>query len=221
MNVSIVILAWNASHVTRACLNSLKPTLRKGDQVIVVDNGSTDDTAHMLAEFDWIDTVTCQKNYGFAGGNNRGAELAKHEIIIFLNNDTLFPDREWIAKMTNIFGVASVVATGPASDNVSGPQGESRWQTGHNTYLGARRLVGFCLAVRRSTFEAVGGWDEGFGLGGYDDDDLCLRLERYGHLVFCTRSFVSHVGHQTFDANGLDWYAIQEQNRIYFEEKHG
>ncbi len=221
MNVSIVILAWNASHVTRACLNSLKPTLRKGDQVIVVDNGSTDDTAHMLTEFDWIDTVTCQKNYGFAGGNNRGAELAKHEVIIFLNNDTLFPHREWIGKLTDIFNSKDVVASGPASDNVSGVQGEAKWAASSTSFFAVKRLVGFCLAVRRSTFEAVGGWDEGFGLGGYDDDDLCLRLSKYGHLVFCTRSFVSHVGHQTFDANGLDWYAIQENNRLYFEKKHG
>ena len=221
MKVSIVILAWNASHFTKACLESLNPTIRVGDEVIVVNNGSTDDTKDYLDQVSWVTTVNLPENVGFSAGNNVGAKLAKNEVIIFLNNDTLFPDREWIGKLTDIFNSNDVVASGPASDNVSGVQGEAKWAASSTSFFAVKRLVGFCLAVRKSTLEAVGGWDEDFGTGGYEDDDLCLRLAKHGYLVFCTRSFVQHIGHATFDANGLDWYAIQEQNRLYFEEKHG
>lgn len=219
MKVSIVILAWNASHLTKACLESLKPTLRAGDQVIVVNNGSTDDTYDYLNSVDWILPAHIEDNWGFAAGNNQGAALAENDVIIFLNNDTLFPDREWIGKLTDIFNSKDVVATGPASDNVSGVQGEAKWAASSTSFFAVKRLVGFCLAVRKDTFESIGGWDESFGTGGYEDDDLCLRLAKHGHLVFCTRSFVQHLGHKTFDANGLDWYAVQEHNRLIFERK--
>lgn len=221
MKVSIVILAWNASHLTKACLKSLNPTLRAGDQVIVVNNGSVDDTIEVVEKFDWVDPVICFKNHGFAGGNNRGAAIAENDIIIFLNNDTLFPDREWISKLVDPFYDGRVVATGPASDNVSGIQGVINSKNASAHYYEIERLVGFCLAVRRSTFEQVGGFDENFATGGYEDDDLGIRLMKHGMMVFCPFAFVQHLGHKTFDANGLDWYAVQERNRLYFEEKHG
>ncbi len=76
------------------------------------------------------------------------------------------------------------------------------------------RLVGFCLAVRRDLFEEVGGFDTDYGIGGYEDDDLCRRILASGHrLLIAHESFVHHDGHQTFDANGLDWFAEQETNR--------
>ncbi|MCU1345009.1 MAG: SAM-dependent methyltransferase, type 11, and glycosyltransferase, partial [Acidimicrobiia bacterium] len=68
----------------------------------------------------------------------------------------------------------------------------------------------------------VGGFDEAFGTGGFEDDDLCRRLvgDRW-QLLMANRSFVHHHGHATFDGNGLDWQAIEAQNRAIFEAKHG
>ncbi|MGC1513853.1 MAG: glycosyltransferase, partial [Acidimicrobiales bacterium] len=78
------------------------------------------------------------------------------------------------------------------------------------------------LAVRRSTFESIGGFDEGFGIGGYEDDDLCARIRESGQRLLITHgSFVHHHGHRTFDANGLDWHAIQQENAQLFHAKRG
>jgi hypothetical protein len=97
------------------------------------------------------------------------------------------------------------------------------WERDHRgatTPLG--RLVGFCLAVRRRAFEEVGGFDEGFGTGGYEDDDLCRRLAGRGWgLLVADGSYVHHHGHATFDANGLDWRAIELRNQERFDAKHG
>jgi tetratricopeptide (TPR) repeat protein len=69
------------------------------------------------------------------------------------------------------------------------------------------------MAVRRRAFEQVGGFDEQFEVGGYEDDDLCNRLVSAGwRLLITHEAFVHHHGHRSFDAAGLDWYAIQEAN---------
>jgi GT2 family glycosyltransferase len=234
--VTIAILAWNSWDTTRACLDSLRPTLGPRDQVVVVDNGSTDATADGLTAHRWIEVVTNPQNRGFAGGCNDGAARARHDVIIFLNNDTLLSHR-WIDPLASAFEDPSVGAAGARSNFVSGPQvvaganytspSEMRrfareWAAANRGLKDdADRLVGFCLAVRRSAFDEMGGFDEGYGIGGFEDDDLCARLKQAGHrLVICHDSFVHHEGHKTFDANGLDWLAEQESNRARFLRSH-
>jgi len=237
---TIVILAWNAWESTQACLESLKPTLGVRDQVVVVDNGSTDATPRRLGRYPWVDVVTNQENRGFAGGCNDGAAVARHDVLVFLNNDTVLSGR-WLDPLIVPFDEdATVGATGPRSNFVSGPQvaegasylrgdtsGMRRfarvWAQDHRAQTtDTERLVGFCLAVRRDVFDQVGGFDTAYGIGGYEDDDLCRRIVASGHrLLIAHESFVHHEGHQTFDANGLDWYAEQETNRTRFEERFG
>ncbi len=234
--VTIAILAWNSWETTRACLDSLRPTLGIRDQVVVVDNGSEDATPNGLRLYPWIDVVTNAQNRGFAGGCNDGAAAARHDVVIFLNNDTILSNG-WIDPLAAAFEDSTVGAAGSRSNFVSGPQvvegatydsmAEMRrfakeWVKQHRGQTSEiDRLVGFCIAVRRSAFEAIGGFDEGYGIGGYEDDDLCQRLRGAGfRLVVCHDSFVHHDGHKTFDANGLDWFAEQQSNRDRFMTAH-
>ncbi len=237
---TIVILAWNAWESTRACLDSLGPTLGVRDQVVVVDNGSTDATPRRLGRYPWVEVVTNAENRGFAGGCNDGAAVARHPVVVFLNNDTVLTGR-WLDPLIVPFDEdATVGATGPRSNFVSGPQvaegaaylpGDMpamrrfarAWAQEHRAQATeAERLVGFCLAVRRDVFDEVGGFDTSYGIGGYEDDDLCRRIAGSGRrLLIAHESFVHHDGHQTFDANGLDWYAEQESNRGRFEARFG
>ncbi len=237
--VSIVILAWNAWEETQACLESLRPTLGLHDQVIVVDNGSRDATPGRLRLFPWVEVATNPDNRGFAAGCNQGAALARHDVVVFLNNDTVLTGR-WIDALVAPFAEATVGAAGPRSNFVSGPQVAEGVTYGPGDRAGMRafarawaaahrglvtrtdRLVGFCLAVRREAFDAVGGFDEGYEVGGFEDDDLCRRLAGAGwDLVVAHESFVHHAGHRTFDVNDVDWFAQQEHNRARFEEKFG
>ena len=237
---TIVILAWNAWRSTEECLESLRPTLGVRDQVVVVDNGSTDATARRLTRYPWIDVVTNEENHGFAGGCNDGAAIARNDVLVFLNNDTVLAGR-WLDPLVTPFDDdPGIGATGPRSNFVSGPQvvdgasyarGDTAsmrrfaraWAQQHRGQsTETERLVGFCLAVRRDLFEQLGGFDLSYGIGGYEDDDLCRRIVGAGHrLLIAHESFVHHDGHQTFDANGLDWFAEQESNRTQFEARFG
>jgi GT2 family glycosyltransferase len=236
---TVVILAWNAWEHTRPCLESLRPTLRPGDQVVVVDNGSTDATREELAQFAWVDVVRNEENRGFAGGCNQGAAVARGEVIVFLNNDTIVADG-WLDELLAPLADPEVGAVGPRSNGVSGPQlvedvpyrgddataitefAEARRRTFGDSTSEMPRLVGFCVAVRAETFRAVEGFDEEYPIGGFEDDDLCMKLRTAGfHLMVAHGSYVHHSGHVTFDVNGVDWRHQQRENRRRFREKWG
>lgn len=238
-SITVVIPAWNEWDLTRACLESLRPTLGVRDEVVVVDNGSTDGTAAGLRHYSWARVVSHERNLGFAAGCNSGAAVASGDVVVFLNNDTLLPSR-WLDPLLAPFADPGVGATGPRSNFVSGPQlvepvdydptrmpelnrFARSWRDVHRgRTTEVTRLVGFCLAVRRDLLEELGGFDERFGLGGHEDDDLCLRISAAGRrLLIADASFVHHHGHRTFLANGVDWFALQQQNGGVLREKYG
>ncbi|SOD71285.1 GT2 family glycosyltransferase [Jatrophihabitans sp. GAS493] len=236
--VSIVVPVWNAVEVTLQCLAALRPTLGPADQVIVVDDGSSDPTAAALAErADWLEVVTHPANLGFAAACNDGAALARHELVIFLNNDTI-PSAGWIEDLTAPFVDDTIGAAGPMSNAVSGTQqvvdatgapvvdaaaaeivSDLRAREGAS-WSDVSRLVGFCLAVRTEAFRELGGFDLCYGQGGYEDDDLCTRmLLASWRLVMAESAFVYHQYHSTFDANGIDWYRVQQGNGELYRAK--
>lgn len=228
--VTIVIPVWNAVETTKDCLTALRGTLGPSDQVVVVDNGSQDATPAVLAGLPWIDVITMEQNQGFAGGCNAGARAAHHPLVVFLNNDTL-PTPEWIEGLVEPFTDPGIGAAGPMSNFVSGPQlykddsydphsiadiarhaAELRDRS-RGQIQEVQRLVGFCFAVRTAAFGELGGFDESYGLGGYEDDDLCHRLRFAGwRLVIVQDTFMHHIGHQTFDENKVDRLALEESN---------
>ncbi len=235
--MTIVIPAWNAVNTTMSCLKTLRDTLGPDDQVVVVDNGSRDGTPAFLASQPWVEVVTHERNEGFAAGCNAGARRAGNPVVIFLNNDTLLPPG-WIDGLVAPFADPGVGATGPMSNVVSGPQllvddayrpqsiedvvrhADAVRRRAAGRTLETGRLVGFCLAVRTEVFAEVGGFDESFGLGGCEDDDLCNRLRSAGwRLLVVEDTFVHHIGHQTFDDNGVDWFALQQDNLVKLEHK--
>lgn len=93
--LSVIIVSFNTRDVTRECLNRVLAYGSGIDmEVIVVDNASTDGSAGMVAEeFPQITLLTCEKNLGFAGGNNVGIRAAAGRFLLLLNSDAyLFPD---------------------------------------------------------------------------------------------------------------------------------
>ena len=228
---TIVIPAWNGWSATRACLQSLRPTLGLRDQVVVVvDNGSTDATAKQLQQFPWAEVVTNPLDRGFARGCNDGAARARGDFVIFLHSDTLVHGRWLDALVGPMVDEPAVGATGPRSNMVSGPQqidhapygspAELRdfarsWAAEHRGQTSpTQHLVGFCLAVRRAAFEEIGGFDENYTASGDEDRDLCRRLANAGwRLLVAHESFVHQEGHRAFDGNGFEGNVEQEPGR--------
>ena len=94
VDLSVVIVGWNAKHYLELCLESLaKAPPRRSMEVLVVDNASTDDSVEMIeAKFPWVKLVKSKENLGFAKGNNVAIRQCQGRYIALVNPDVIvFP----------------------------------------------------------------------------------------------------------------------------------
>ena len=239
-NTSIVILSYNQLAHTKACLESIARHTSEPYELILVDNGSTDGTSDYLREYaaqhERVLVVANRTNRGFAAGNNQGLALATGRQVLCLNNDTVVSPG-WLGSMLRVLQEhPQTGVVGPRSNRVLGqqqvdevgyqslaelPAFAAAWaETNAGKSQVANRVVGFCLLARREVIKAVGGLDEQFGSGNFEDDDFCIRAHLAG---FATRiaddSFVHHVGHATFTGAGIDYTKAMQTNWTLFKSK--
>jgi glycosyltransferase involved in cell wall biosynthesis len=98
-----------------------------------------------------------------------------------------------------------------------------KWRLQHQgQWFGVPKLSGFCLLMKRAVYEAIGGLDERFGLGLFDDDDLAERARRAGfELAVAKDLFVHHFGSRSFAGNGVDAERLLDENAAKFAAKWG
>ena len=238
--VSIIVLARNQLEHTRACLESIAAHTPRAHEVIVVDNGSNDGTPEFLKSWSAADSrrvvIRNQSNRGFAGGNNQGLAVARGEHVLLLNNDTVVT-AGWLEAMLAVLARhADTGIVGPVSNRVSGPQlireaayknlDEMREFAGKHAQaqagqsLEVARAVGFCLLAKREVVDKIGGLDENFGAGNFEDDDWCIRAQLAGfHIRIACDAFVHHTGSQTFAGEKINYRAAMERNWDIFRAK--
>lgn len=237
MKTSIIVLTYNQLALTKQCLESIwKHTNNDCIEVIVIDNGSHDGTRDYLKQITSIKAIFNKTNEGFAKACNQGLEVASGDNILFLNNDTVVTN-QWLEPMIKLlYQDDKIGMVGPVSNYVSGPQQVpvnytnveeiedfSRLyclqQRGRSKAV--LRLVGFCLLVKKKVLDEVGGFDERFVGGSFEDDDLSLRVLQAGYqLKIALDSFVHHHGHATFTGNpDLSISQLYEENRQRFINK--
>ncbi len=164
--------------------------------------------------------------------------MARGEYLVLLNNDTVVTDA-WLAQLIALANSDPKIGmAGPMSNYASPPQlvpevpysdleamhrFASTWRAERRgRWFVAPKLSGFCVLMKRAAFEAVGGLDERFSLGLFDDDDLSLRMNQAGFkLVVAMDLFVHHAGSRTFAGEAIDTAALLEKNRALFEAKWG
>lgn len=237
MLTSIIILTLNNWDQTLRCLHSIRTFTDSPYELIFVDNGSTDGTVTWLSQQPDIKLIANPVNHGFAAACNQGAQLATGDHILLLNNDTVV-SHHWLSVMLQcLHSDERIGIVGPKSNFVLpqqkievevGSEGQvhlfsqsfnqhqpALWQN-----LGA--LSGFCMLMRRSTWVELGGFDEAFGVGGYEDIDLGYRALRAGlYLRLAGDAFVYHEGNRSFNSNAIDMYGIAAINRRLFIRKWG
>lgn len=243
--VSIVICFFNGVEITSRCIECVrKNTGGATFEIILVDDGSTDPDAGEFTDGPDLRVVRSDGNRGFTRAANLGARHAGGEYLVFLNNDTEVQPG-WLLALLDAAGsgpdVAAVGAMLIGPDGLLQEAGGVIWSdaTGFNYGRGAdpkapefrfRREVDYCsaacLLVDRSTFESLGGFDECFAPGFYEDTDLCFTLRSEGRIVlYEPEARVVHLEGATFGTDSQPGISdrhtksAQYFNRLVFQAK--
>jgi hypothetical protein len=215
MTVAAVVPHWNRRDLLQTLLTNLAEQTRAFDQIIVVDNGSTDDSAAVAAHAG-ARLVRLERNLGFAAAVNRGIDAADADWIAILNNDvTLAPD--WLATLLAAvgrenawFGTGKTLSANDHSridgtfDSIS--RGACAYRCGSGKPDGPFwneprriRMAPMTAALfQRRLFEEIGSLDEGFEsyLEDVDFGIRCAIHERWG--VYIPTAIAYHQGSSTW-----------------------
>jgi GT2 family glycosyltransferase len=239
--VSIVIVTFNSERYIGPCLESIwRNSSYPNTEVIVVDNGSSDRTAQILkwqaALHPELRLELGDQNLGFPAANNVGFRKAKGDYVVFLNADTIVTPG-WIGRLIRHMKIDPSIGLLCAVTNFAGNEvkvpivytDESSLELfaiyraaklcGETTELSMAPL--FCAMIPRALFNEIGGLDETYGRGMFEDDDLSASVRKLGRRICVAEDcFIHHFGQASFSTLGTnDYEELFHQNRERFELK--
>jgi O-antigen biosynthesis protein len=204
--ISVIVCTRNGSATLRGCLQTLSKQSHPGYEVLLIDDGSTDETPAIAAEFPSVNYHR-QEHAGLSAARNLGMKLARHPILAYTDDDCL-PDEDWLMHLSRAYDDDSWVAAGgpnlpPPPRNLieacvaKAPGGPSHVLLNDSE---AEHLPGCNLSIRKSALEAIGGFRDEFKTAG-DDVDVCWRLQAAGgKLRFVPAALVWHHRRFTVEA---------------------
>lgn len=191
--LSIVVLAWNNLPLTQACVASLRETTDVDHELIIVDNGSTGEAASW-AEAAADIPVLHPRNLGFAPGMNSGLAAANGDLVAFVNNDTVFPDR-WASMLTRRFIDEPTAGLVLPAVTAAGNPYSVRSEPGSRVLEvpSFRELPSGVVYLMPSSFiRSFGGWDERYTIASREDLDLLFMTWCLGRSVLLDERVLVH-----------------------------
>jgi len=241
-------VTWNGLNWLKTFLPSVVASADEETEIIIADNASTDGTAAWVnTEYPHVIVHSFIKNYGYCGGNNRAAESATGNILIFLNNDVEV-ESEWLIPIKDAFrsdhrlGAAQpkimsfyereqfeyAGAAGGMIDKFGYPFCLGRVFDTCETDVGQYDKMGKSIfwasgaafAVRKNLFFEAGGFDEDFKFH-MEEIDLCWKIQRMGFDVSCIPdSIVYHVGGGSLEVGSAKKLSYNLRNNLTMLYKH-
>ena len=192
--ISIVLVFFNCAHLSLLCLESILANACISYEIVIVDNGSTDDTSRLLERLDGVRIIRNSGNRGFGEACMQGVEVCKGTYLCFLNNDALLEPATLAVAIDNFKGDPRVGAVGGKllfADGSLQEAGSILWSDGsawgygrgddsHLPQYEFRRPVDYCSAAFLITptelFRKLGGFSARFFPAYYEDSDYCTSL---------------------------------------------
>jgi len=230
MHASIIIVTFNGSEYLQTCIDSILDEIRKDDEIILVDNASTDGCASLVQQ-QWpqVRLISNHANLGFAAACNQGAKYATGETLVFLNQDTRV-EAGWLTGLLVPFGqyptvglVASklLLMSAPGQIHMCG---QDIHFTGFSFGRGFRApsgsyslpevvgaVSGASFAIRRELWEQLGGFDLDYFMY-YEETDLCWRARLAGFSSMYTPDSIAY--HDFSTNRSSQKYIYSERNRL-------
>ncbi|MFH8119628.1 MAG: glycosyltransferase [Candidatus Aenigmatarchaeota archaeon] len=226
--ISIVIPAYNAE---KTIANTIKALLKqnypkKDYEIIVVDDGSTDNTVNVVKKFKKVRLIK-QKHKGPAAARNLGAKKAKGSIILFTDSDCV-PGKNWIKFMIEPFKNKEIVGVSGTYRTLNKESSIARFigyeiERNHEV-MKKKKYIDFIgsysAAYRKNIFLKFGGFDENFPIASGEDPELSFRISKAGYkMVFQPKAYVYHKHPDTL------WKFLKQQFwrgywRVLLYKKH-
>ncbi|MBW3622436.1 MAG: glycosyltransferase [Armatimonadetes bacterium] len=210
--VSVVVCSYNGGPTLDQCLDSLMKIDYPNYEVILVDDGSTDNTKEIVARYPEVRAIH-QENQGLSAARNVGLYASTGEIVAYTDSDC-FADPDWLAHMVYPFQRTDAAAVGgpnltPEDGWVAACIAASPGQPTHvmeNDQV-AEHIPGCNMAFRREALESINGFDPAYWKAG-DDVDVCWRLRHAGGWIgFAPGAFV--------------WHHRRQNPRTYIKQQKG
>ncbi|MGH7544338.1 MAG: glycosyltransferase [Gemmatimonadota bacterium] len=206
-SVSVVVCVHNGAATLRDCLKGLSRVEYPDHEIIVVDDGSTDDSAGIAADFRCRLIRTA--NRGLSSARNTGLEAATGEIVAYLDADAR-PDPHWLHYLAEAMRDGEYVGVGgpnlpcPEDGEIADCVANAPGSPTHILLSDreAEHIPGCNMAFRKWALEEIGGFDPGFRVAG-DDVDVCWRLQDRGWKLGYSPAAV--VWHHQRDSVGAYW----------------
>jgi GT2 family glycosyltransferase len=245
--VAIVILNWNGRAYLEKFLPSVVASSYSNKEIIVADNGSTDDSRTFLIErFPQVRLIALNQNFGFSGGYNRAVKQVSAEYLILLNSDVEVTPG-WIEPLIDLMVKDQTIgacqpkmlsytdrsrfeyagAAGGWLDSLGYPFARGRifehCETDHGQYDDAAPIFwasGAALLVRAELYAQSGGLDEYF-FAHQEEIDFCWRLQLQGNRIYaCPQSVVYHLGGGTLKRGDERKVFLNYRNNLVMLAKH-
>lgn len=193
--VSIIIPVFNKFEITLQCVNHINEFNKNGNfELVIVDNGSTDRTSQVFSTINDIVYIRNDNNLGIAKAYNIGSKIAKNEVLCFMHNDVLIFKNNWVAKTHDFLlensqaGIAGLYGAKVLRDDgsfrgktiVHSKRGSSSIK---RNYEKVAVVDGLFMAIQKSLFDRIGGFNECFPVH-YYDKDLSMRSAKYGYINY-------------------------------------
>jgi glycosyltransferase involved in cell wall biosynthesis len=204
-SVSVIISSYNYGHFLGVTIESVLAQTHPAKEIIIIDDGSTDNSAEVAASFGERVKFVEQENQGVCAARNNGAKLATGDILAFLDSDDLWRP-EKLEKQAAAFerdeevGLVSCGIRFFNSQNetiVEYAEGMSGWRA-RDILLYKEPVLNTtasAIAVRRDVFEATRGFDENRELFSAEDREFCYRAALVSKLVFIPEILVDYRLH--------------------------
>jgi GT2 family glycosyltransferase/glycosyltransferase involved in cell wall biosynthesis/SAM-dependent methyltransferase len=238
--ISVLVVTYNCAEYIGPALRALFRNEYPNLEVILVDNHSIDDTVpiarRLASSHPQTRIETLASNRGFAGANNVAAGLATGDYLVFLNADTLVtpgwlgrllrhlqrdPSIGLICPVTNFAGNEVKITVDYRNQQEMERFALSIARARRGELHDVAVVPLYCALMRNSVFKELGGLDERYEIGMFEDDDLSLKVKERGlRVVVAEDCFVHHFGQASFSKLPPDEYnRIFDANRRRFEEK--
>lgn len=221
--VSIVMPVLDNLEWTRKGIESIKANTTVPHELILIDNGSGPETAAFLRDMADV-LIRNEENRGCAGAWNQGVQASRHPFVCIVNNDIEVPCG-WMERLIDFleaFNYAIVspsVREGPFDYDLDSYNRKFAELLSNRHFRSEMR--GIAMLSRRDLYDRVGGFDESFRFGKYEDEDMYFRIREAGMDVATTSAvLLHHYGSKTVNlVKERSSFDYELANRRYFMKK--